>query len=132
MQVLHGASGDQRLLGVVQHVSLGVHTGLVVGDIHAHGLLAHGRLVGVTRGLVVVREGDDGGADTKDHGRVDLAVGEVGGARHLGVLPRIGQVRDVHGYHGRLLLFCVQVPATRCRLALRTDNFFRSLTNVIC
>ena len=39
-----------------------------------HGLLAHGGLVGVTRGLVVVRERNYGGAHAQDHGRVDLAV----------------------------------------------------------
>lgn len=111
VQVLHGACGDQRLLGVVQHIGLGVHTGLVVGDIHAHGLLAHSRLVRVPGGLVVVREGDDGGTHPKDHGRVDLTVGEVGGAGDLGVVPGVGQVCNVHGYHGGFLLFCVQIPA---------------------
>ncbi len=34
VQVLHGTSSDQRLLGVVQHVSLCVHADLVVGDVH--------------------------------------------------------------------------------------------------
>ena len=115
MQVLHGPRGHQRLLWVVQHIGLGVHTSLVVGHIHAHGLLAHGRLVGVPGGLVVVRERDDGGAHPKDHGGVDLTVGEVGVTRCLGVVPGIAQVCNVHGYHGRLLFFSVQIPAIESR-----------------
>ena len=111
MKVLHRPCGDKGLLGVVQHISLGVHSGLVVGDIHAHGLLAHSRLVGVPGRLIVVREGDDGCTHPKDHGRMDLAMREVGCAGHLGVVPCIGQVSDVHGYHGGFLFFCVQVPA---------------------
>ena len=110
MQVLHGARGDQRLLWVVQHIGLGVHTSLVVGHVHAHGLFAHGRLVGVPGRLVVVRERDDGGAHPKDHGWVDLTVREVGGAGHLGVVPGIAQVCNVHGDHGRFLFFGVQIP----------------------
>lgn len=47
---------------------------LVVSDVAAHGLLAHRRLVGVPRRLVVVRERDDARADAEDHRRVDLAV----------------------------------------------------------
>ena len=39
-----------------------VHAHVEVGDVHAHGLLAHGGLVGVTRRLVVIGEGDDGRA----------------------------------------------------------------------
>ncbi len=35
VQVLHVAGGDQRLLGVVQHVALRVHAHLVVGHVHA-------------------------------------------------------------------------------------------------
>ena len=41
-----------------------VHPHMEVGDVHAHGLLAHSRLVRVTRRLVVVWEGNDGGTDT--------------------------------------------------------------------
>ncbi len=118
MQVLHRPRGHQGLLWVVQHIGLGVHTSLVVSHIHAHGLFAHSRLVGVPGGLVVVREGDDGGTHPKDHGWVDLTVGEVGGAGHLGVIPGIAQVCNVHGYHGRLLLFSVQIPAIENRNVL--------------
>lgn len=35
MEVLHGARGDEWLLGVVQHIRLRVHARLVVGHIHA-------------------------------------------------------------------------------------------------
>ena len=41
VKVLHGPGGDQGLLGVVQHIGLGVHARLVIGHIHAHSLLAH-------------------------------------------------------------------------------------------
>ena len=48
-------------LGVDQEVEEGVHgIELVVGNV-AHGLLAHGALVGVAGGLVVVRVGDQAG-----------------------------------------------------------------------
>jgi len=60
----------------------------------------------------VVRERDDGGAHPKDHGWVDLTVGEVGGAGRLGVVSSVAQVCNVHGYHGRLLFFSVQIPAS--------------------
>ena len=52
-----------------------VHPDVKVCDVDAHGLLAHGRLVGVPGALVVIGEGDDAGADAEDHGGVDLAVG---------------------------------------------------------
>lgn len=74
LEELHRPCCHQRLLRVVQHKTLSVHTGLVVGGIHPHSLLAHGTLICVTRGLVVVWEGDDAGTDTQDHGRVNLAV----------------------------------------------------------
>ena len=74
VEVLHRPRGHQGLLRVVEHVSLRVHAVLVVGRVDAHGLLAHGALVRVTGTLVVVREGDDRGADAQDHAGVDLAV----------------------------------------------------------
>ncbi len=46
-QVLHGSGGDQRFLRVVQHVSQCVHTYMEVGDVDAHGLFTHSRLVRV-------------------------------------------------------------------------------------
>ena len=70
-EVLHGACGDQRLLRVVEDVGQSVHPYMEVGDVDAHGLLPHGRLVGVSRRLVVVGEGDDGRTDTctRERGR---------------------------------------------------------------
>ena len=78
-QVLHGAGGDERGLGVVEHVGQRVHAHVEIANVHAHGLFAHGGLVGVAGRLVVVREGDDRGADAENHRGMDLAVG-VGGA----------------------------------------------------
>ena len=52
-----------------------VHSHVEVGDVDTHGLLSHSALVSVPGGLVVVREGDDGRANTKNHGRVNFAVG---------------------------------------------------------
>lgn len=46
-QVLHGSGGDQWFLGVVQDMSQRVHPHVEVGDVDAHGLFAHGRLVRV-------------------------------------------------------------------------------------
>ena len=68
-EVLHGASGDQRFLRVVEHVCQSVHPDVEVCDVDSHGLLAHGRLVGVSGRLVVVREGYDAGTDTCTGGR---------------------------------------------------------------
>ena len=56
--------------------------------------------------LVVIREGDDGGAHPQDHGRVDLAVG-VGGA--VGRVLVLHQVVRGHGQHDGLLLQRVNV-----------------------
>mmetsp|Transcript_37572 Transcript_37572/g.94847 ORF Transcript_37572/g.94847 Transcript_37572/m.94847 type:complete len:646 (-) Transcript_37572:1836-3773(-) len=114
LEVLHGARGDQRLLRVVQQEALCVHAVLVVGAVHAHGLLAHGGLVGVTRRLVVVGEGDDGRAHAQDHGRVDLAVRVRAAVRALRVVARGLQVLDGHGDHGRLLLLRVHVLDVAC------------------
>ena len=50
-KVLHRSCGDKGLLGVEQAVGQRVHTHMVVGDVYSHGLLAHSRLVGVTRRL---------------------------------------------------------------------------------
>eukprot|EP00976_Prorocentrum_cordatum_P070978 1180140-Prorocentrum_minimum.AAC.15 len=96
-------------------------------------LLAHGGLVRVAGGLVVIREGDDGAADAEDHGRVDLAVRVRGveGAARLHALARHRQVRHGHGDHRRLLLLRVHVldqplrhqvvpPKVRCLVVLHT------------
>ena len=63
-QVLHRASGDQWFLGVVEDVGQGVHSDVEICDVDTHGLLAHGRLVGVPGRLVVVRKRDDTGTHT--------------------------------------------------------------------
>lgn len=47
-QVLHGSGGDQRFLRVVQHMSQCVHSYVEVGDVDAHGLFTHSRLVRVS------------------------------------------------------------------------------------
>ena len=46
-QVLHGSGGDQWFLGVVQYMSQRVHSHMKVGDVDAHGLFTHSRLVRV-------------------------------------------------------------------------------------
>ena len=80
------------------------HTHLVVAGVNPHGLLSHGRLVRVSRGLVVVGERDDGGAHAEDHAGVDLAV-----RVRARVAPRLLQVLGLHGNHGSLLLLRVDV-----------------------
>ena len=83
-------------------MSLGVEPHLVVGCVDAHGLLAHSALIGVSGGLVVVRERDDGRTHAQNHRGMDLAVGvcDVPGLF-------VGQVIEPHRNHGRLLLFDV-------------------------
>ena len=100
-QVGHGFGGHQRLLGVGEHVRGGVHALSVVADVHAHGLLAHGGLVGVSRRLVVVGEGNDRGAHAQDHGGMDLAV-RVG--RAAAVLHAGAHGLQIHADHAVLLL----------------------------
>mmetsp|Transcript_18127 Transcript_18127/g.33119 ORF Transcript_18127/g.33119 Transcript_18127/m.33119 type:complete len:235 (+) Transcript_18127:819-1523(+) len=69
---LNGPRCQQRSLRVAEEVEERVHaTQLIVGDI-AHGLLAHGTLVGVARGLIVVREGNQTGNHTHDCEGLDL------------------------------------------------------------
>ena len=108
--MLHRAGGHQRLLRVEKDVCQRVHANLKVGHVHAHGLLTHRTLVSVTRGLIVVREGNDRGADAEDHGGVDLAVGV-----HVFDAPRFcidalpNELVDCHRNHCRLLLLGVHV-----------------------
>lgn len=44
-QVLHGACGDERFLGVVQDVSECVHADVEISDVDPHGLFSHGGLI---------------------------------------------------------------------------------------
>lgn len=73
-QILHGLGTDQRLLGIVENVSEGVHSHLVVRAVHSHGLFSHSRLIGVPGTLVMVREGNDTGTHSQDHSRVDFTM----------------------------------------------------------
>mmetsp|Transcript_59656 Transcript_59656/g.129706 ORF Transcript_59656/g.129706 Transcript_59656/m.129706 type:complete len:456 (-) Transcript_59656:728-2095(-) len=102
MEVVHCVGFHKGLLRVEKHVSEGIHAEVVVGDVNPHGLLAHSALVGVSRGLVVVRERDDGATNAQDDAGVDLTVG---------VLVRVAvgavQIVDKHGDHARLLLLGV-------------------------
>jgi len=47
-QVLHCTCGDKRLLWIEEHVCQRVKPDMVVGNVDAHGLLTHSRLVRVT------------------------------------------------------------------------------------
>jgi len=60
-------------------------------------------LVGVTRWLIVIWEGDDAGADSENHGRVNLTV-SVGGA-----VVDLEQVVWIHRDHARLFFQCIYV-----------------------
>ena len=68
-------------LGVDQEVQQRVHcVELIVGHI-AHGLLAHGALVGIARGLVVVREGDQASHHSQHCEGLDLQMGGLRSCR---------------------------------------------------
>ena len=86
-----------------------------VCDVDAHGLLAHGRLVGVPGALVVIGEGDDAGADAEDHGGVDLAVDPRLAVAGPAVLGRV-KVLGAAGDHVRLLLHAWWSTSTPCWL----------------
>ena len=47
-KVLHRPGGDQWLLWIVKDVGKSVHTNVEIGNVDAHGLFAHGRLVRVS------------------------------------------------------------------------------------
>mmetsp|Transcript_10451 Transcript_10451/g.26303 ORF Transcript_10451/g.26303 Transcript_10451/m.26303 type:complete len:451 (-) Transcript_10451:2197-3549(-) len=110
VKVLHVARDHQRLLRVVEEMRQCVHAHLIVGDVDAHGLLAHRTLIGVTRTLVVVRERNDTATDAENHTGMNLTV-RVRGAVHLGALllhlARVRQIADGHADHHGLLLFSV-------------------------
>mmetsp|Transcript_34960 Transcript_34960/g.87209 ORF Transcript_34960/g.87209 Transcript_34960/m.87209 type:complete len:662 (-) Transcript_34960:1408-3393(-) len=89
---------DERLVRVDEQVEDRVDALRLVTRDCPHGLLAHRTLVGVARRLVVVRVGDEAGADAQDCERVDL---EVRGARV--------DVPLVEGDLGRVLLVHVEV-----------------------
>mmetsp|Transcript_4384 Transcript_4384/g.10739 ORF Transcript_4384/g.10739 Transcript_4384/m.10739 type:complete len:763 (+) Transcript_4384:725-3013(+) len=102
-QVLHRSGDANRLLRVVEHVCHGIHSQGVIRDVHTHGLLAHRGLVGVTRRLVVIRERNNRGANTKNHRRVNFAVS-----------PRAsvdGVLEVIHGHcnHGGLFFLAIDI-----------------------
>lgn len=77
--------------------------------------------------LVVVREGDDGGTDSQDHGRVDLTVC-VGGA--IGHTLFLEVIRG-HGEHHSLLLQSVNVlHHATCHQVLPANRQTNKQTNI--
>ena len=103
-----GPGPDEGDLRVAQEVEEGVDAvPLVVGD-GAHGLLAHGALVGVAGRLVVVREWNEPGAHPQDGERLDLQVG--GRAVDVGLVQRdvavvlLVHIQVLHGSHLHQLL----------------------------
>ena len=85
-EILHGSRGTERLLRIVKDVRHGIHAHVVVGEGDTHSLFTHGRLVGVTRRLVVIGERNNGSANTKNHGRVNLAMSPCS---NVGVWPAL-------------------------------------------
>lgn len=62
-----------------------VHTlGEIQGE-HTHRLLTHGRLIGISRRLIVIRERNRRRHMTQNHVRVNLAVRVVLGSEILGL-----------------------------------------------
>ena len=74
VQYVVDARRDQGALRDRQHVRDGVHAYVVIETGNADGLLAHRRLVGVTRRLVVIGEWNERRAESVDHRRVELVV----------------------------------------------------------
>lgn len=149
-QVLHGARGDKWFLRIVQDVSKCVHANVEVGNVDAHGLFSHGRLIRVPRRLnqkqcvyskkifqslvpsstmtaclVVVGEWDDGSTDTQDHGRVDLTVSV---SRAVGNTLFLEVIRS-HGEHHCLLLQSVNVFNHTTRHQVLPTDTAKSETN---
>ena len=105
MQQRRHLRGDERPLGVVQHVAHRVVAVSVVGRVHGDGLLAHGGLVRITRRLVVVREGDRARDRAQHQRRVELHVCVLGLVHHLVRLEGFGGHRD----HREVCLLHVEV-----------------------
>ena len=64
---------------LLQDIGHGIHAYLIVGGVYAHGLIYHGRLVGIPQKLIVIREGYDLGADSYNQEGIDLVVCVRGG-----------------------------------------------------
>ncbi len=96
---LDGLGGQQGALGIGQEVQQRVHAGQLVESDVAHCLFAHGALVRVARGLVVVGIGDEP-RNHPQHGEgLDLQVGRLG--------PRVGLVQ-----RDQAVVLLVHSPAT--------------------
>ena len=67
----------QRHGRIPQKIRHGIETLVEIEGIDTHGLLAHGRLIRITRSLVVIREGDVRGHGAENRGRMDLNMCEV-------------------------------------------------------
>lgn len=85
----------------MKQMSHGVHPQEVVRSVDAHSLLAHSRLIRVTRRLVVVRVRDDRCTNSKNHGRVNFAVSVL-------IVLVFGQITNLHGNHGCLFFVNVE------------------------
>jgi hypothetical protein len=96
-QVLHGACRDQRFLRVLQDVGQSVHPDVEVGNVHSHGLFTHGALVSVTRRLVVIGKRNNRGANSQNHGRMNLAMRV---RRTVGVFTLDKQSKTFNGWMG--------------------------------
>ena len=47
-KIFHGSGSDQGFLRIVEDMSEGVHSHVIVGDVNSHGLLTHSTLVRVS------------------------------------------------------------------------------------
>mmetsp|Transcript_21736 Transcript_21736/g.71902 ORF Transcript_21736/g.71902 Transcript_21736/m.71902 type:complete len:279 (+) Transcript_21736:1366-2202(+) len=80
-------------------MSQSVNSNLIIGGIDAHSLLAHSRLISITRRLIVVGERNNTRANTEDHCRVNLTVSILVEVVAANVLHQHGNVASLLFHH---------------------------------
>jgi len=101
-EIFHGTSRYKWFLWIVEQVSQGVHSHLVIRSVNSHRLLSHSRLIGVSGGLVVVWKRNNWSTDAQNHWRMNFTVRKCG---HFCTLWP--QILDWHSNHGAFFFITI-------------------------
>ena len=102
-KVFHTSRSNKRFLRVIQKVSQCVHSHLVVRGIYSHSLFPHSTLITISWWLIMVREGDNWGANTQNHRWMNFTMSV---SKCLGLLWI--EIFQLHRNHGCFLFFDIQ------------------------